>query len=138
MFKAILTLGMVLSLMTGSSFTQSGKVDTEQSPTIPPVKSEIRKVMLDDAYNYYSALVNMDRRNEKITYEFQESFLDFTIRNKAKNGSERYFMILVSSLYFSKFDLDFPSVVDDPEISREEFDQAAAKLKKIFEHGQQQ
>ncbi|MGD8191522.1 hypothetical protein ACQCN2_16200 [Brevibacillus ginsengisoli] len=90
---------------------------------------QVRPEFLDQVHYFYDQIIALDKKNEKMSKEFEKKFIDFSITWKTQNTSEQFLAILISRLYVGKIALDHSSSIED----RNRFNETASDLKSIFQ-----
>ena len=90
---------------------------------------EINQGYLDESYRIYKHVIELDKRNEKMSDEFRTEFIDFSIQMRTENPSERILAILLSRLYVRKMALEINSESGE---DRRIFNETISELRAVF------
>ncbi|WP_232322445.1 hypothetical protein, partial [Brevibacillus parabrevis] len=113
------------------------KMPTEVDPHSYEAKSlasniktdEVRKEYLEQSYRFYTRIVELDKKNMKMSEEFKTEFMDFAIQMETENPSEMLLGILISRLYVRKMGLEYNDKNADDRVT---FNKTASDLKMVF------
>lgn len=91
--------------------------------------NEVRKEYLEQSYRFYTRIVELDKKNMKMSEEFKTEFMNFAIQMETENPSEMLLGILISRLYVRKMGLEYNDKNAD---DRATFNKTASDLKRVF------